>query len=161
MGRPSKYKPEYIEQAKNYASLGATDEQMAQFFGVALSTLYLWKVQHPEFSDALKLSKDEYDERIEISLAERALGYSHPEDKIFFKDDKVKIVPTTKHYPPDVTACIFWLKNRKSDEWRDVKEQHNTHEVGEGEKISDLELARKIAFLLNEGLEQMPVKLNS
>jgi hypothetical protein len=152
MARPSKFKPEFIEQAKNYVSLGATDEQMASFFSVAVSTFYLWKAEHPEFSEALKLSKEEYDSRIEISLAERAMGYSHPEDKIFFKDGEVTTVSTTKHYPPDTTAAIFWLKNRKSAEWKDVKERVDTHRVEDGD-TNMIELARRIAYLFQEGLD--------
>jgi hypothetical protein len=47
------------------------------------------------------------------------MGYSAPEDKIFNNDGKPLIVPTVKNYPPDTTAVIFWLKNRRPDEWRD------------------------------------------
>ena len=51
---------------------------------------------------------------VERSLYHRANGYSYDAVKIFCsKDGKVTKVPYREHVPPDVTACIFWLKNRK------------------------------------------------
>lgn len=121
-GRPTKYKPEYAEQAYKLCLLGATDIEMADFFEVAESTLYLWKKEHPEFSEALKKGKMQADAVIAQKLYHRAKGYEHDEDQIFvYKGDPV-IVPTTKHYPPDTTAAIFWLKNRQPDKWRDKQE---------------------------------------
>ena len=36
--------------------------------------------------------------------------------------DKPVIVPYREHVPPDTVACIFWLKNRRREEWRDKHE---------------------------------------
>ena len=119
MGRPSSYKPEYAKQAAKLCKLGATDREMADFFGVVESTLNLWKLDFPEFSESLKLAKGEADARVEKSLYRRALGYSHDAVKIFHDQNGTTEVPYTEHYPPDTTACIFWLKNRKPGEWRD------------------------------------------
>lgn len=119
MGRTSSYKPEYAVQAAKLCKLGATDREMADFFGVAESTLNLWKLEHEAFSESLKLAKGEADARVEKSLYRRALGYSHDAVKIFSGPKGVTEVPYTEHYPPDTTACIFWLKNRKPGEWRD------------------------------------------
>lgn len=121
-GRPSKYQPEVAEQAYKLCLLGATDKEMADFFGVAESTFHLWKKEHKEFSEALKRGKIIADADVAKSLYHRALGYSHPEDKIFNDNGEPLIVPTTKHYPPDPTAAIFWLKNRKPAEWRDKRD---------------------------------------
>ena len=63
--------------------LANLDKQLADFFEVAESTLNLWKLDFPEFSEALKLSKEEADKRVEQSLYRRALGYSHEAVKIF------------------------------------------------------------------------------
>lgn len=126
MGRPSKYKPEFAEQAKKLAVLGATDAQMADFFGVSISTFSLWKVEYAEFSESLKVAKEEADKRVEHSLYQRAMGYEHDEVDIRVVAGELKMTPIRKHYPPDTTACIFWLKNRKPKEWRDkVEHQHS------------------------------------
>jgi hypothetical protein len=58
-------------------------------------------------------------------LFHRAIGYEHPEDKIFNNNGEEMVVPTIKHYPPDTTAAIFWLKNRQPDKWRDRQEIDN------------------------------------
>jgi len=121
-GRPSKYKPEFAGQAAKLCALGATDPQLADFFEVALSTISLWKVQHQEFSDALKLAKEEADAKVEQSLYRRALGYEHDETDIRVVDHAIVQTPMRKIYPPDTTAAIFWLKNRKPAQWRDKGE---------------------------------------
>ena len=118
-GRPTSFKPEYIEQATKLAALGATDREAAEFFKVAESTLYLWKHTQPAFSEALKTGKAVADERVVQSLYRRAIGYSHDAVKMHASDGVVSITPYVEHYPPDTTAAIFWLKNRRPEDWRD------------------------------------------
>lgn len=121
-GRPTGYKPEYAGQAEKLTKLGATDVELADFFQVAVSTISRWKVMQPEFSEALKVGKDAADERVVQSLLHRALGYSHPEIDIRVVEGQIVKTELVKHYPPDTTAAIFWLKNRRKDEWRDKQE---------------------------------------
>lgn len=118
-GRPSSYKPEYAEQAEKLCKLGATDIEVADFFGVERTTIWRWSQAHEEFCNALKAGKQSADERVERSLYSRALGYTHDAVKIFNADGAPLIVPYREHVAPDTTACIFWLKNRRPDEWRD------------------------------------------
>ena len=125
-GRPSKYKKEYAAMAERIALLGATDAELAAVFNVGETTINAWKKAHVEFSEALKKGKVFADARVAERLFNRALGYSHPEDKIFNNNGEPMVVPTTKHYPPDTTACIFWLKNRQKDQWRDKQEHELT-----------------------------------
>lgn len=122
MGRPTKFKPEYVEQARKLCKLGATDQELADFFEVALSTLNLWKIEHPAFSESLKLGKETADERVVQALYNRAMGYSHPDTDIRVVDGSIVETPMIKHYAPDTTAAIFWLKNRRPGEWRDKQE---------------------------------------
>jgi len=118
-GRPSKFRDEFIDQGAKLTRMGATDAQLADFFKVTLSTLYLWKVQHEEFSEALKRGKDEIDSQVEQSLFRRAMGYTHDSEKIFQSFGAVVRAKTQEHYPPDTTAMIFWLKNRQPEKWRE------------------------------------------
>lgn len=118
-GRPSKYKPEFCEQGAKLCKLGATDREMAEFFKVSEATFHLWKSVHPEFSESLKLAKEEADNRVEQSLYRRALGYSHDSVHVSNYQGEVTLTPIVEHFPPDTTACIFWLKNRKPEVWRD------------------------------------------
>jgi len=124
-GRPSKYKDEYVEQARKLCMLGATDKDMANFFGTSEQTLNSWKEKHPEFLESLRLSKAEHDNKHVVrSLLERATGYSHPDTHISNFQGEITVTPITKHYPPDPTSMIFWLKNRQSQDWKDK------HEIG-------------------------------
>jgi transposase-like protein len=138
VGRPSKYKPEFAEQAAKLYALGATDAQLADFFGVAVSTIGLWKVQHTEFSDAGKVPKAQADERVEQSLYRRAMGYEHDEVDIRVIDGAVVQTPIRKFYPPDSTAMIFWLKNRKPAEWRDKVETEHSGTVQIGRVVREI-----------------------
>ena len=116
------YRPHYAEQVYKLALLGATREQIANFYQVGGSTIDRWRDRHPAFGDAMRRGKDEADSKVAESLYRRATGYSHPEDKIFNDQGRAMVVATVKHYPPDTTACIFWLKNRQREQWRDRTE---------------------------------------
>lgn len=118
MARPSKYKLEFAKQAAVACKLGATDQDLSELFSVSRSTVNLWKIEFLEFSDALKDAKTVADARVERALYQKAVGYSHPEDDIKMYEGQVIITPTVKHYPPDTTACIFWLKNRMPEQYR-------------------------------------------
>lgn len=148
-GRPSKYKPEYAEQAAKLCALGATDRDVADFFKVAESTLNLWKIEHPEFSESLKVAKEVADKRVEQSLYRRALGYSHDSVHVSNYQGDVTLTPIVEHYPPDTTAAIFWLKNRKPEEWRDVKAVE--HDIGERlAKLAESDLESRLTQLLRK-----------
>lgn len=122
-GRPSAYRPEFVAQAAKLAKLGATDADLADFFEVSVVTIWSWKTRHGDFLSALKAGKDEADDRVERSLYARATGYTFDSLKIFCtKDGEVIEHEFKAHVPPDVVACIFWLKNRRPAEWRDKHE---------------------------------------
>jgi hypothetical protein len=127
IGRPTDYKPEYVEQVAKLCELGATDEEIGDFFQVSTRTIYRWKNEYPEFCQALKIGKDAADQRVERSLFQKATGYYVVEQeshklKIDQHKEEIEVVDVEKYVQPDTTAGIFWLKNRKSAEWRDKKE---------------------------------------
>lgn len=165
-GRPTKYKEEYVRQAKELCYLGAIDKDLARFFEVDETTINEWKDQHPEFSQSIKEAKEEADALVVRSLFKRATGYSHPAVKIFQRNtfkkklkplndelqqyvDSIKVggdslpkqeeveeeapdalvVPYTEHYPPDSVACMFWLKNRQREKWKDKQEVEHSGSV--------------------------------
>ena len=127
--RPSLFKPEYVEWVEKFAMLGATDKDLASVFEVSLSTIEAWKRDKVEFLNALKRGKAQADAEVATKLFHRATGYEHPEDDIRTVSlgdgagSEIVITPTVKHYPPDTTAAIFWLKNRRPDLWRDKVHQ--------------------------------------
>jgi hypothetical protein len=132
MGRPSKYKPEFAKQAQKLSELGATDQELADFFEIEVRTLYRWKHDYDGFCQALKAGKDIADDRVERSLYLRAIGYEQEEVKIFMPSGAAEPVyaPFRSKVAPDVTAAIFWLKNRRAAEWRDVSRTEHTGKDG-------------------------------
>ena len=125
------YKPEFDRQAYFMSLLGATDEQMAQAFGVSISSLTHWKHKHPLFLESLIRGKIEADSKVAYSLYQAAIGCSHKETvvltnrvKEFDEHGRVTkewteplLVDVVKNYPPNVTAGIKWLQARQPSVW--------------------------------------------
>jgi hypothetical protein len=124
-GRPTKYDPAlHIPLAEAWASVGLTEIQIAEKLGISKSTLTNWKRDNPEFLASLKKGKELPDDLVEASLFARATGYNFKAVKIFMPANAHAPVyaPYVEHCPPDTTAQIFWLKNRRPAAWRDKQE---------------------------------------
>ncbi len=140
-GRPTDYKEEYCVQAEKLCKLGATDKEIADFFDVTESTVNLWKIEHPEFSESVKKGKIWADAEVAHSFHKRATGYKYDEvtyEKLAEAEGGMKagaegdIEETkkeiyrrkvvTKEVPPDGGAALNLLKNRQKDKWRDKQE---------------------------------------
>lgn len=121
-GRPSKYRAEFAKQAKKLCELGATDYDLAEFFGVDTTTIWRWRSEHKAFCDALTVGKGEPDDRVERSLYQRAVGYSFNSTKFHAVNGEVTQTPCVEHVPPDPAAAKMWLTNRRGDEWRSKQE---------------------------------------
>jgi len=135
------------EQAKKLCKLGATDQDLAEFFGVCTRTIIRWQAEHSAFCHALKVGKGEADQRVERSLYQRAVGYSHPDVHVSNYQGAVTLTPITKHYAPDTVACIFWLKNRQPELWRD---KHEIEHSGDIDLAEILRTARQRAGISEE-----------
>lgn len=123
MGAPTKYDDEISIAICEFAAgtnPAPTDEQIAARFGIGISTLNLWKGKHPDFMEALKKAKNVGDQLVVNALFQKALGYRHKAIKFFCHEGFVITEEYEEVYPPDTTACIFWLKNRQPELWRDV-----------------------------------------
>jgi len=119
-GRKTIFKDKIQDEAIKLARHGLTIDEIADFWGVHRATLFRWLKRYPEFSDSLKKAKKEADRNVEESLYKRALGYKY-EEKHYEKFGKEMVLKKTieKQIAPDVTAQIFWLKNRRPENWRD------------------------------------------
>lgn len=127
---------EGLLQLESWARNGLTDEQIASNIGIRRETLYDWKKRFPNISNALKRGKAVVDIQVENALLKRALGYSYKEvTKERVLDPETGLAgmmitkEVTKEVVPDTTAQIFWLKNRKPEEWRDRKDMKVDAEV--------------------------------
>jgi hypothetical protein len=137
-GRPTVYDDSMVERVYVLCrEAGLSDPLIAKAFNVDRSTINAWKHDHPDFSDALKKGKDEYNNNlVEANLLKRANGFTYTEtikEPVVIKDpadgrrylaDPTLTTTKTikKTVAPDVTAQIFWLKNRDPNRWRDKRE---------------------------------------
>ena len=110
------------ERARALCLLGLTDAEIAAHFGVAAETFCRWKKAHPELAEAMQGARSVADARVVASLYQRAVGYSMECEEVKMVAGEPQIVRYRKSFPPDVTAQIFWLKNRRPDLWRDRTE---------------------------------------
>ena len=144
---------EWLERDKlilleGWARDGLTDEQIAHNMGIRRETLYDYKNKYPNISNALKKGKEIVDIEVENALLKRALGYTITlkEQKVD-KDGCIHDLQKDIHVPGDTTAQIFWLKNRRKQQWRDkVEYEANTDELN---KVK--ELLSKISDGANNG----------
>ncbi len=129
-GRKGKYHewltPDGLLLIEGWAREGLTEEQIAKNMGCAYDTLNEWKKKFSDISEALKRGKAPVDIQVENALLKRALGYEYEEvttEVIEQPNGKKKkqVKKTTKVMPPDTTAQIYWLKNRRPDRWRDTR----------------------------------------
>ncbi len=126
----SKYDATTDERVYRLCLLGLTDAQIAHAIGIVLSNLTLWKDDHPSLFAAMERGKQEADAIVVESLYKRATGYSHPDVHISNHKGQVIVTETTTHYPPDVKACMFWLKNRQYENWKDIQRTELTGQGG-------------------------------
>ena len=135
-GRPTKYKRDiHVAQVEALAAVNKTTlVEIAKGLGVDRSTVCLWRNVHPEFSDALKAARDQVDDAVEHSLYERAIGLT------------LGTGENIKYFPGDTTAMIFWLKNRRSREWRDRQEIEHSGSI---EPVQDMTPEERRALIAN------------
>ena len=122
-------RPDGLLRIEGWARDGLSDEQIAKNIGISKKTFYEWKNKYSNFSDSLKRTKEIADREIENALFKSAKGYDTTEtvEELRFnkKTGEYEMVVTKKtvrHIPPSNTAQIFWLKNRKPEEWREKRE---------------------------------------
>lgn len=147
--------------------LGARDHELADALGVDTRTVNRWKITHPDFAAALRRGKEAADNRVEDSLYHRAMGTEFEREtpiklkKIVYgsdgkkiqEEERVEIVMVKEVIPADTTAAIFWLKNRRKDQWRDVH-KHEHGGAGAFDKMDDAALGD---YLEAEAREILPL----
>lgn len=122
--------PEGLLKIEGWARDGLSDEQIAENMGISRSTLNEWKNKYSDISDTLKKGKEVVDRQVENALLKRAMGYRYTEVTKERVDGSLVVTKqVTKEVIPDTTAQIFWLKNRKPNEWRDKKDIEHSGEV--------------------------------
>lgn len=138
MGRPSKLTPQLAIRIHYLARRGLSDNEIALIlsdpphFKLTQQTINNWK-KDKDFFESLKEAKDVADDLVERSLYEKAVGYDCEEVKVFCNEGVIIKTTVIKHFPPDTTAAIFWLKNRRRKSWKDRQD----HKFGGDKGFTD------------------------
>ncbi|WP_330651598.1 transposase [[Clostridium] colinum] len=129
---------EGLLKIEDWARQGLTDEQIAVKMAISTTTLYAWKNKYTEISETLKKGKEIVDIQVENALLKRALGYTTTEKKVKKEYGEItEEITITKEIPPDPTSAIFWLKNRRPEQWREKREvEQNTNQNTEVDEFS-------------------------
>jgi len=116
-GRPTLYRRDLCELARNYCLLGATNADLAGFFDVTTRTIDNWIAAHPEFAETVRDARAVADAKVARCLYERAVGYEHTVERTVWHLGKERPVSEKVRLPPDTRACMFWLRNRQPRYW--------------------------------------------
>jgi len=142
-GRPTDYRPIYAAQAQKLVDQGFADYEIADFFEVSLKTLFNWKTQHDDFLPPQQLST-KADDRVERSMFQCALGYYYTARKPLVVNGTVEVVEYQEYVPASTTAQIFWLKNKRPQEWRDVRDMRHSIDFAGAESADQIvDIVRK------------------
>ncbi len=143
------FKREYIERARDLSSRGAGMGDLAAAFGVSIWAIKLWRTVHAEFGQAIKLGREVADDRVEMALYEKAIGYSFDAVKPMVVSQGrgepavIEEYHYTEHVPPDTAAARYWLNNRRPELWKERVEQTNVNK-DDVKQLTDEELTKII-----------------
>jgi transposase len=137
-GRPTKYNAElHPILIGALASLGLSDEEMAEKLNITTSTFYEWCKKYPKFSEAKKTGKTGPNDEVEATLFQKATGDFYITEETL--DENGDVINTKrKQIPPSDTALIFWLKNRRPAQWRDKQEIEHSVNTEAYDKLKEL-----------------------
>lgn len=130
---------EGLTKIQGWAFDGLIDKQIAHNIGISERTFTTWKSKFPSITSALKKGKEVVDREVENALLKSAVGYEYEEEtyECTFNEEtgkfeEVLVRRVKKYKEPNPTSMIFWLKNRKPEEWRDkrVTELEGGEDIG-------------------------------
>ena len=122
MSRPKRiFTDEQVNKILQLYQEGKTDLQVAKVFKVGRKTFLKQVKNIQDLSSTIKKIKETPDSKVEKSLFERALGYTHEDTQFFCHQGVIISKEYVKRYPPDVSACVFWLCNRQPGRWKNVQ----------------------------------------
>ncbi len=144
MAANKKYNPQYHDAwAWSLAAKGATDEEIADAMGISRRTIYRWSWTEDKkgnktltsFGEALSTGKDAADAQVERTLYQRCKGFEVEEEEQTINVDNKggstigKIVKKKRYIPPDTMAIMYWLNNRKREEWNNKYKSESSNIV--------------------------------
>ena len=142
-GQRPMFSVEVLDQVTELSMLGATNAQLALFFGRSAMTIDGWLRKYPEFIEARKRGGIIADMKASGSLFKRGNGFYYEEEEMKYVNKKWVTFMVKKYCIPDTTALIFWLKNRQRELWTDVhRVQHGGTINHEHQNVEDIDVTK-------------------
>ena len=143
--RASLYRPRYVRAAALLVANGASDADLADFFGISRDTLKWWQSRHPAFGAAVRGAKEALTPIVERNLALKAIGWEQESEKVFYDGARGEVirVQTREQLPPDTRAAERWLQAKGGPEWQPAAQRIDHRVVVRS--MSDEELAKVIS----------------
>jgi DNA-binding XRE family transcriptional regulator len=166
IGRPTRYQDDYAEQAYRLCLMGATDQQLADTFGVSEQTINTWKKKHPNFLESLNKGKEFADALVAESLYKSAMGLHKISEEV---NTDGGVITLERTIPPNTSAQIFWLKNRQPKKWKDkveIKEDVNINVFPSTEALNAIsqkalaEAAERFKFVMGDRMARLGIIFN-
>lgn len=114
-----------LELLKSWSRDTFSKAQIADRMGVNVNTLAKWQKQYVEINEAINVTRELVDYQVENAVLKAALGYKTKEIKVTIgkkvvNGEMVEMLKetTVKEVPPNIKAAMFWLNNRKFDDWK-------------------------------------------
>ena len=148
---------------EGWARQGLTDEQIASNIGIGTTTFYTWVDRFPVIRESLKKGKAPVDFEVENALYKRAVGFEYEETETLIEEvngeTKKKVKRIKRTALPDTSAIIFWLKNRKPEQWRKMNPVVENKLKAETEKLLkeaqslETDEVAKVVFVNEDSIE--------
>jgi hypothetical protein len=120
---------------EGWARDGLTEAQIAKNLGISIDTFYTYKKKYSEFFEVLKRGKEVADYEVENALHKAAVN-------------------------GNVTAMIFWLKNRKPQAWKDRKEAQEIELAKRDQELKEKKFELERKKLESGEKEEMVININ-
>ena len=125
-----KYGKEITNKLCRHLKQGSSIKSACALVGISQETFYKWRKEKAEFSETIKRAMAIPDKAVENALYKSAImGHSYMEKEYSMvptKDGtglkKILVKEVKKIVLPNVTAQIFWTKNRCPEEFKDKQE---------------------------------------
>lgn len=106
--------------------------------GVSLATLYVFKRDYSEFSEAVRQAREVVTDKVEAALFKRATGCAVPAIHFTSFEGKVTQTPFIEYYPPDTGAALGWLKGNRPEKYREITRMEHSGKVSHATNIEDM-----------------------
>ena len=114
-----------LELIRSWSRDTFSKAEIAKRMGINANTLVKWQKKYAEIDEAINTTRELVDYQVENAVLKAALGYKTKEIKVtigkkIVNGEMVEMLKevTTKEVAPNIKAAMFWLNNRKFDDWK-------------------------------------------